>query len=344
MPLSVRRPFASLIFLGLLLCTHHVSAQQLQSRAEEVRLQKYYDQQIANPDKPNPALEKRIADERVRIRATFDAEIGRLVQAISSTGSGETLDPASAAERQRAIVTTLQARLDEVNVDLDLLREEERRYYLESSPVTATGALEEGRITESYAELLAKRAVLEERAAAIQSALTLQQDRLQKLSVRQRFEQFSVAFAALWYILIVAVVVGLERFLRLTFLAKISDRNRRYFLMKLFTAVTYILLAIWLLVRLFEEYPGIATSFAIIGAGIAVSLQDILKDFVGWLIILHKGMFTLGQRVTIGGITGDVIDIGPLRMTLLEVSNMAYPGESARNAKPVFVPNSLVLR
>ena len=331
------------LLCGLTLIAFPVSAQQLRSVTGESRLRGLYSQQI-RLKKPSAALEQQIATERERIRALFDDEVGRLVEALSKSPEGEAPGGVGAYERQRSLVTALQARLDEVKVDSDLLGEEERTIYKNSPLARSTGPLEEGRITESYPELLAKRAVLEESARAIESAASLQQDRLQKLGSRQRFEKLSTVAWSLRYLLIVLIIVALERFVRLRFFVQIVDRNRRYFLMKLFTAVTYLAMTAWILATLFDEYPGVATSFAIVGAGIAVSLQDLVRDFVGWLIILQKGMFTLGERVTIGDMTGDVIDIGPLRLTLLEVGNSAHPDDVFRTGQALYIPNSVVLK
>ena len=65
----------------------------------------------------------------------------------------------------------------------------------------------------------------------------------------------------------------------------------------------------WLLSKLVSDHPNVIASLAIVGAGIAVALQDIVKDIVGWIIVLQRRLYTLGDRVSIGNHTGDVIEI-----------------------------------
>ncbi|MBI3332303.1 mechanosensitive ion channel, partial [Candidatus Peregrinibacteria bacterium] len=102
-------------------------------------------------------------------------------------------------------------------------------------------------------------------------------------------------------------------------------------------------IVLFVISRIFAEYPGIITSFAIIGAGLAVALQDVVKDFIGWLVIVQNRRFSLGQRITVGGNTGDVIDIGPLRTTLLEVATAPGNADLERTGRTLYLPNSVVL-
>ena len=55
------------------------------------------------------------------------------------------------------------------------------------------------------------------------------------------------------------------------------------------------------------------------GAGIAFALQEIIASFAGWFAIALSNFYRTGDRVQLGGIKGDVIDIGVLRTTLMEV-------------------------
>jgi small-conductance mechanosensitive channel len=77
-------------------------------------------------------------------------------------------------------------------------------------------------------------------------------------------------------------------------------------------------------------------------AGVAISLRDVFSNFVGWLIINSQKGFSHGDRITIGKIvSGDVIDIGVLRTTLVEIGEWVDADQST--GRLVTVPNSLVL-
>lgn len=286
---------------------------------------------------------KRITEERARIRSIFDQEVQELIDA--SSAQGQETDGASdlptALDRQLKLVSILEERKQEAAVDLDLLQEEEKKYYLE--PVAGTGALEEYRLAQSHPELRAKKAVLEERIAALDAAAPLQRDRLSKLRTQYRLEQFSAFIQIGITIATIVLIVTLERLIRKKLLSRIRQHTSRYLATKFFTVIVYTAAAIWLLSKFFAEHPSIIASFAIIGAGLAIALQDVVKDIVGWLIILQKRPFSLGNRIAIGPYTGDVIDIGLLRTALLEVGTSPQLQALERTGKTLYVPNALVL-
>lgn len=312
-------------------------AQSSVSEIDHRVLQQLYDAFLKKEQK-DTYLEKRIADERSRIRSLIDEELNALVNPQPVEGEAPQ-DLRGVVERQKSIVNALEERLQERKVDLDLLLEEEKEYYL------APGEEDEGeayRLTETHAELLAKKAILEERIAALGFFLLPQQERQQKLAWQQRIEQFSFTFTIGKYVFALLLIVFAEKFIRTRVLTKIQNRNRRYTVMKMFASGVYLLVMLWLLGLLFTEYPRIITSFAIVGAGLAVALQDVVKDIIGWLVIVQGRRFSLGQRVAIGAFTGDIIDIGLLRTTLLEVSTVGA-SDLERSGKTLYVPNAMIL-
>ncbi|MDP9474161.1 MAG: mechanosensitive ion channel family protein, partial [Actinomycetota bacterium] len=60
-------------------------------------------------------------------------------------------------------------------------------------------------------------------------------------------------------------------------------------------------------------------------AGVAFALQNVLGSFAAWLGILAGRVFRVGDRVMMGGVKGDVIDLSPLRTTVMEIGS---PGAS----------------
>ena len=92
----------------------------------------------------------------------------------------------------------------------------------------------------------------------------------------------------------------------------------------------------------YSKNPGILASFAIVGAGIAIAMQDIIKDIVGWVVIHQSKLFSQGDRVSIGQKTGEVIDIGLLHTKVLEIG-MPPDGVLEQTGKVLSIPNSKVL-
>lgn len=333
----MRRTLIVGIFLTLALITGAVSAQQ-NSVYDERTLTSLYEAYLKRGGS-DAYLEKRIADERAKIRIKADQEVQNLIVPKETEEPSPTDE--SAVERQRATVALLQEELHSRRVDIDLLEEEERAYY---APASGTGATDSLRLTETHGELLAQKAILEERVSALEAALSLEQDRLSKLNRTQWFEQFKAFGNFFTYILIILGAILIDRIIRKQFVERIEEKNRRFLVAKVMTAGIYILTLLWIFSRLFADHPNALASLAIVGAGLAVALQDVVKDFVGWILILQRRLFTLGDRVVIGQFTGDIIDIGPLRTTMLEVNAAGPFTAHERTGKTLNVPNSLVLR
>ena len=60
-------------------------------------------------------------------------------------------------------------------------------------------------------------------------------------------------------------------------------------------------------------------ALGIFGAGIAFASQEVIGSFAGYLNIVTGNIFYIGDRVRIGDVVGDVVDIGMLRTTVMEI-------------------------
>lgn len=60
-------------------------------------------------------------------------------------------------------------------------------------------------------------------------------------------------------------------------------------------------------------------ALGLVGAGVAVALQRVITSFAGYLIILRGNVFTVGDRITLGGVRGDVVALGFMQTTVLEM-------------------------
>jgi small-conductance mechanosensitive channel len=96
-----------------------------------------------------------------------------------------------------------------------------------------------------------------------------------------------------------------------------------------------VLASIWI------QGSGIATYIGLITAGLAIALSDVLKNLAGWLFIVLRRPFRLGERIEIGEHKGDVIDIRAFRFTLFEIAGERVDAEQP-TGRLVHVPNGLV--
>lgn len=102
-------------------------------------------------------------------------------------------------------------------------------------------------------------------------------------------------------------------------------------------AVLIALAIIW--VPRFEE---LATYISIISAGLVIALQDTVANLAGFVFIVWRKPFKLGDRIQILGISGDVIDIRVFQFTVVEVGNWVDADQST--GRIVHIPNMKVMR
>lgn len=74
-----------------------------------------------------------------------------------------------------------------------------------------------------------------------------------------------------------------------------------------------------------DQGRGLATFGGWMAAGLAIALQRVVTAFAGYLIILRGNIFTVGDRITIGGVRGDVVALGFMQTTVMEMGEA--PGE-----------------
>ncbi|HEY6894654.1 MAG TPA: mechanosensitive ion channel domain-containing protein [Rhodanobacteraceae bacterium] len=89
------------------------------------------------------------------------------------------------------------------------------------------------------------------------------------------------------------------------------------------------LVSIW-----FDDPTHLTTAAGLIGAGLAFALQKVVTAFAGYLVILRGKTFTVGDRITMGGVRGDVISLGFLQTRIME---MGEPPDAQTDANPIWV-------
>jgi len=95
---------------------------------------------------------------------------------------------------------------------------------------------------------------------------------------------------------------------------------------QLFTAVLCLLglISIW-----FDDPARLTTFFGLVTAGVAFALQQVITAFAGYFVILRGKNFTVGDdRITMGGVRGDVIALGFIQTQIMEMGEPAR-GDSA---------------
>lgn len=99
--------------------------------------------------------------------------------------------------------------------------------------------------------------------------------------------------------------------------------------------VVFVLLRIWLI-----QFDNFATFLGLLSAGVAIALSDVLKNLAGWLYIIARRPFRVGDRIEIGDHAGDVIDVRVFRFSILEIGNWVHADQST--GRIIHVPNGSV--
>ena len=106
-------------------------------------------------------------------------------------------------------------------------------------------------------------------------------------------------------------------------------------------------IALWCLVILIvgfafaSELGSIVTFAGLITAGLAVAMQSVLVSIVGYFFLIGKYGIRVGDRVQIGDVTGEVIELGLVRLHLMELGGH---GSSGPTGRVVAFANSIVFQ
>jgi small-conductance mechanosensitive channel len=104
----------------------------------------------------------------------------------------------------------------------------------------------------------------------------------------------------------------------------------------------WMMVVIFLMVIYSDKLGGIPVTLGVASAGIAFALQEVIVSIAGWVTVMVGGIYKTGDRVKLGGIKGDVIDLGVLRTTIMEVDD--WVNGDLYNGRIVRVANSFVFK
>jgi small-conductance mechanosensitive channel len=92
----------------------------------------------------------------------------------------------------------------------------------------------------------------------------------------------------------------------------------------------------------FQGFQSVSTFLGLLSAGLAVALQDPIVNLAGWLFIVWRRPFDVGDRIQIGEHRGDVIDIRIFQFSLMEVGNWVEADQST--GRVIHIPNGKIFR
>ncbi|HRK55391.1 MAG TPA: mechanosensitive ion channel [Cyclobacteriaceae bacterium] len=146
----------------------------------------------------------------------------------------------------------------------------------------------------------------------------------------------------IWVIVIVIIIRFAFIFLIRGIQKSKQDKDSKYRTKKILDAASYVVIILALLIAYSRNLAGLSVALGVAGAGIAFALQEVIASVAGWLALMFGNFYRTGDRVQLGGIKGDVIDIGVLRTTLMETGQ--WVDGDLYNGRIVRVANSFVFK
>jgi small-conductance mechanosensitive channel len=143
------------------------------------------------------------------------------------------------------------------------------------------------------------------------------------------------------YSILVILVLGLIRYGLLKIINRaVGDIKLKYYWQNTVRYAAFILGFIVISGIWIEEFSSVATFLGLLSAGIAIALKDPILNMAGWIFILLRKPFTVGDRIQVGNNAGDVIDIRVFQFTLNEIGNWVDADQST--GRVIHIPNGKV--
>ncbi len=140
----------------------------------------------------------------------------------------------------------------------------------------------------------------------------------------------------------IAIIWIIIKALQKNLFSRIKDNQNRYKAKKFSGFIGYFLTVLLITLVFSSKLGNLTVALGVAGAGIAFALQEVIASFAGWLAIMFGGFYKPGDRVQLGGIKGDVMDIGVLRTTVMETGE--WVDGDLYNGRIVMIANSYVFK
>ena len=146
-------------------------------------------------------------------------------------------------------------------------------------------------------------------------------------------------------IIAIAVVVACLMVLRLIdvyVIGRVPNAVYQYNLKRVSRLVLWLVIAFFVLTIFFQNWYTAVVSFGLISLILGFALQTPITSFIGWIYILVREPYRVGDRIKIGNATGDVLDVNYLDTTLWEFGG-DYLSTEHPSGRIIKFPNSTVL-
>jgi small-conductance mechanosensitive channel len=138
------------------------------------------------------------------------------------------------------------------------------------------------------------------------------------------------------------VILAISKFVEVMIHKNSAGKYSRYNLIHLTRLISIILVAIIMITFLFSNWYAAAVSLGLISLILGFALQIPISSFIGWIYIIIRNPYIIGDRIQMTDFKGDVIEIGYFDTTLWEFGG-DYLTNDLPSGRLIRFPNSLVL-
>jgi small-conductance mechanosensitive channel len=148
---------------------------------------------------------------------------------------------------------------------------------------------------------------------------------------RQYYEALKVlGLRVAFFIVLLAIVFGAANLWKRAVFRYVHDTRRRARLLLLRRIAIWVLVVAIAASTFATELGSLATFAGLITAGLAVAMQSVLVSVVGYFFLIGKYGIRVGDRVQIGNVTGEVIELGLVRLHLMELGGQGLQTPTGR--------------
>ncbi|HLG97449.1 MAG TPA: mechanosensitive ion channel domain-containing protein [Bryobacteraceae bacterium] len=109
------------------------------------------------------------------------------------------------------------------------------------------------------------------------------------------------------------------RLLARSFVRNRSGKRIEFWTRQAIQIATTVLIIIGLLSIWFSDPSRLATFLGLISAGLAFAMQRVVTAVCGYVVLLRGKTFNVGERIKMGGVRGDVVALGFIQTTIMEM-------------------------
>ena len=155
-------------------------------------------------------------------------------------------------------------------------------------------------------------------------------------------QQYPLVLKLILAIALVVVSLMVIRLIDVYFVGRVKNAVYQYNLKQVSRLIVWLAFAFFLLTIFFQNWYTAVVSFGLISLILGFALQTPITSFIGWIYILVREPYRVGDRIKIGLVTGDVIDVNYLDTTLWEFGG-DYLSTEHPSGRIIKFPNSNVL-